>query len=308
MAILHLGDEERGAVWRDVFAREMPELEFRCLEDVGDGADIRYLVAWTIPEGLLATLPNLEILFSVGAGIDQLDLEAIPVDLRIVRMIEPGITGTIAEYVAMAVLALHRDLPFYTTEQAAERWSYREVLHAHERNVGIMGLGVLGQAALALLGKLGFRLLGWSRSKHVIDGVRTYAGSDEFVLFLEQCDILVCMLPLTEATRGILCRETFAAMPCGASLVNVGRGGHLVQDDLLDALNSGKLSAAILDVSNPEPLPAGHPFFTDPRIVLTPHIAGITRKDSAVHSLLDNLRREQDGLPLSGEVVRPHGY
>lgn len=308
MQVLHCGDETRGKAWQEVIAGQLPEVELRCWPDGGDVAHIRHLVAWTIPDDLMAALPNLEVLFSIGAGIDQLDLDRLPPNLRIVRMIEPGITGTMADYVAMAVLALHRDLLQYLADQRAGVWAPRNTLHARERRVGVLGLGELGRASLASLAPHGFQLSGWSRSEQAIAGVQCFHGQQQFGHFLGQCDILVCLLPLTDDTRGILCRETFDQMPDGARLVNVARGGHLVQDDLLAALDSGKLAAAMLDVTDPEPLPPGHPFYSHPAICLTPHTAGVTRIDSAVHVLIDNLRRELAGLPLSGEVDRKRGY
>lgn len=308
MQVLHCGDETRGKAWQAVIASQLPEVELRCWPDGGDVAHIRHLVAWTIPDDLMAALPNLEVLFSIGAGIDQLDLDRLPPNLRIVRMIEPGITGTMADYVAMAVLALHRDLLQYLADQRAGVWAPRNTLHARERRVGVLGLGELGRASLASLAPHGFQLSGWSRSEQAIAGVQCFHGQQQFGHFLGQCDILVCLLPLTDDTRGILCRETFDQMPDGARLVNVARGGHLVQDDLLAALDSGKLAAAMLDVTDPEPLPPGHPFYSHPAICLTPHTAGVTRIDSAVHVLIDNLRRELAGLPLSGEVDRKRGY
>lgn len=307
-AILHTGDPVRGKLWQEIVSREMPEVDFRCWPDVGDAEDIRYLIAWTLDADLLASLPNLEVLFSIGAGIDQLAVDRIPEGLRIVRMIEPGITGTMADYVSMAVLALHRDLPQYIADQRAGVWNPRKTLHAHERRVGILGLGELGRASLAALAPHGFQLSGWSRSRHEITGVNCYDGEEGFKHFLGQCDILVCLLPLTDATRGILCRETFSHLPDGARLLNVARGGHLVQDDLLEALDTGKLAAAMLDVTDPEPLPPGHPFYSHPAIFLTPHTAGVTRIDSAVYTLIDNLRGDMAALPLAGEVDRERGY
>jgi len=308
MHILHYGDEARGIAWQQTVAHELPEIRFTCWPDVGDAASVRYLVAWTLPDELIAGLPNLEIVFSIGAGIDQLDLERLPPRLRVVRMIEPGITDTMADYVAMAVLALHRDLPFHIAEQRAGRWSWRDVPPARQRRVGMMGLGELGRAALAALAPHGFQLAGWSRAPRTIDGVECFAGDAGLLPFLARSEILVCLLPLTDDTRHILNRVTFAAMPRGARLVNVARGGHLVQADLIEALDNGRLSAAILDVADPEPLPADHPFFSHPAIILTPHVAGITRTDSAVHALIDNLRCAIVGEPLIGEVDRRRGY
>lgn len=308
MQVLYYGDEARGRAWQEEVTRALPQIDFRRWPDVENPAEIRYVVAWTLPDDLIAEIPNVEILFSVGAGIDQLDPARLPERLRVVRMIEPGITDTMADYVAMGVLALHRDLPFHLAEQRAGRWTWRDVAPSYQCRVGVMGLGELGRAALAKLGHLGFRLSGWSRSQHRIDGVECFAGDEGLPAFLAGCDILVCLLPLTAETRHILNSATFAAMPKGARLLNAARGGHLQQDDLLAALDSGQLAAAVLDVTDPEPLPAGHPFYTHSAILMTPHVAGITRTDTAVQSLIDNLDRLLKGEPFVGEVDLGRGY
>lgn len=307
-SILHCGDEERGTLWRDVFAREMPEVDFRCWPDLGDPQEIRFLVAWTLTPELIASLPNLEILFSIGAGVDQLDLGLVPPHVRVVRMIEPGITVTMAQYIVMATLALHRDLPFYVAEQRAGRWTQRDVLLCSERTVGFLGLGELARASIKALAPLGFKVLGWSRSGANIAGVETYAGAEGLDPFLARCEILVCLLPLTDDTRGILCRSLFERLPRGAAIINAARGGHLVADDLCAALDDGRLSAAFLDVASPEPLPEGHPFYSHPAIFLTPHIAGVTRRETAVHALIGNLQRVLAGEEPDGEVDRSRGY
>lgn len=308
MRLVHCGDEARGREWGAAIAAALPAIEFSHWPDVARPEEVRHLVAWTLPDELIAALPNLEVLFSVGAGIDQLAPDRLPQGLRVVRMIEPGITDTMADYVSLAVLALHRHLPFHLAMQRAGQWQWRDVPPARERTVGVMGLGELGRASLAALAGHGFRLAGWSRSHHDLPGVSCFSGEQGLADFLARTEILVCLLPLTDETRGILCRETFDRMPRGASIVNVARGGHLVQDDLLAALEDGQLSAAFLDVTTPEPLPPGHPFYAHPAIVLTPHVAGITRRDSAVQVLIANLRRELAGEPLVGEVDLRRGY
>jgi glyoxylate/hydroxypyruvate reductase A len=308
MRLLHIGDPERGRLWRDAVQSALPEVRFDCWPEVERPEEIRHVIAWTLPDEVLAALPNMEVLFSVGAGIDQLDLSRLPGGLRVVRMVEPGIIDTMADYVSMAVLALHRDLPFHLANQRAGKAQWRDVPPARQRRVGIMGLGELGQAALAALAAHGFQLSGWSRSPREIAGVTCHSGQAGMAAFLAESEILVCLLPLTEDTRGILNRETFARMSRGAMLVNAARGGHLVQDDLLEALAEGQISAAVLDVTSPEPLPEGHPFWTHPAVLMTPHVAGITRRDSAVQVLIDNLRRELAGEPLLGEVDLSRGY
>jgi glyoxylate/hydroxypyruvate reductase A len=223
-------------------------------------------------------------------------------------MVEPGIINGMVEYVTLAVLALHRDLFDYLASQEARTWRPLEVPPASARRIGVMGMGVLGQAVLKRLATFGFQLRGWNRSPREISGVTCFAGAEAFRPFLAECDMLVCLLPLTPATRGVLNAELFAALPRGAALINVGRGGHVDQPALLAALDSGQLSRAILDVVDPEPLPAEHPLWTHPRIVLTPHVASMTQPETAAPVLLENLRRHQRGEPMHGVIDRSRGY
>jgi glyoxylate/hydroxypyruvate reductase A len=308
MALLYMADPVRGDTWRRVLAERAPELDVRFWPDVGNPAEIRWLVAWEAPEDPLATFPAIEIVFSVGAGVDQFDLTRIPPQVSVVRMIEPGIAEGMIEYAVMAVLALHRDLPAYIDQQHRRRWQPILARPAIERRVGVMGLGRLGQAVLERLAPFGFPLAGWNRSPRDLPRVESFAGAASLPGFLARTDLLVCLLPLTDETRGMLDRRLFAGLPKGAALVNVGRGGHLVADDLLAALDDGTLSAVVLDVTEPEPLPADHPFWNHPRILLTPHVASQTRPETAALAVLDNLRRHAAGEPLIGLVDRARGY
>lgn len=308
MTLLYTSDPERGRIWRDIFAAEASDIGFFDPSEPHDPATIRYLAAWAPSAELIASLPKLEILFSIGAGIDQFEMGRLPQHVRVVRMIEPGIMAGMVEYVTMAVLALHRNLIDYREAQKAARWAPVTLVPAGERRIGVMGLGKLGQAVLKALAPFGFPLSGWSRSPHAIDGVTCHAGETGLQAFLESCDMLICLLPLTGETRGILCRETLSRLPLGAGLINVGRGGHLVEQDLLSLLDEQHLSGAFLDVTDPEPLPADHPFWAHPRIVITPHIASMTRADSAARALIANIRRHEAGEPMDGEVARNRGY
>lgn len=308
MSVLYKADPDRGRVWAEIFSRRAPEIEFYVWPETGDMAKVDYLVAWEPPPALVEKLPNLKVLFSSGAGVDHLDFSTIPADVPIVRMVESGIVDGMIEYATLAVLALHRDLFDYMRQQAAGKWQPIKVVPAAARRVGVMGLGVLGQAVLARLGTFGFSLSGWSRTTKDIPGVVCHAGADTLEFFLNQCDILICLLPLTDETKGILGRHTLAALPRGAALINVGRGAHLDQQALLDALDSGHLSAAVLDVCVPEPLPAPHPFWRHPRILMTPHIASMTQPETAALVVLDNIARHRNGEPLLGVIDRFKGY
>lgn len=308
MALLYMADPVRGEIWRRLLAGLAPDLDVRIWPDTGDRSEIRWLAAWEVHGDPVAEFPRLEIIFSTGAGIDQFDLARIPAEVAVVRMIEPGLVEGMVEYAVMAVLALHRDLPAYLGQQKDGRWLPHLARPAAARRIGVMGLGQLGQAVLDRLATFGFPLAGWSRAPRALPRVDTFHGRDGLPDFLSRTDILVCLLPLTGETRGILDRRLFSALPRGAALVNVGRGGHLVAPDLLAALDDGTLSGAVLDVADPEPLPPGHPFWTHPRIMLTPHVASQTRPETAVLSLLDNLRRHAAGAPLIGGVDRARGY
>ena len=308
MTFLYKSDPVRGEVWARHFAEHAPDVAFRMWPDVGDPAQVRYLAAWTMPADLVKALPNLEVLFCVGAGIDQLDLSQVPDSVPVVRMVEPGLVAGMVEFATLAVLALHRDWLTYAAQQRERKWQALRVARAASRRVGVLGLGVLGQAVLEKLHGFGFPCAGWSRSARRLEGIECHSGEDGLPSFLARTDILVNLLPLTASTRGILSRELFDALPRGAAVVNVGRGGHLEAGDLIAALDSGHLSAAILDVTDPEPLPPDHPFWTHPRIAVTPHIASETQPETSAGVVIDNIRRHQRGEPLVGLVDRRRGY
>lgn len=308
MSFLYKADPVRGAEWTRLFAAKAPDIPFHIWPETGSADDVRYLAAWVPPQDIAQRFPNLELFFSTGAGIDQFDLAALPPELPVVRMAEPGVVAGMVEYATMAVLALHRDLPTYIRQQREANWAAHRVHPASKRRVSVLGLGVLGCAVLNQLRTLGFPLAGWSRTRREVDGVACYAGQAELPAMLANTDILVCLLPLTQETRGILDATLFRHLPRGASLVHVGRGAHLDHQELLGALETGWLSGAVVDVTDPEPLPADHPFWGHPKILLTPHIASMTQPETAVELVLDNIRRHQAGAPLIGLVDRSRGY
>ena len=307
MALLYKADTERGQQWQALFAEHAPDIEVRLWPEVGDPAEIRYLMAWQPPQNL-GDFANLEVVFATSAGVDQFDLNQLPEQVPVVRMQDPGIVQGIVEYACMAVLSLHRQLPLYLYQQRQGQWQEQPWMPARQRRVGVMGLGMLGKAVLQHLRPFGFNLRGWSRSPQQLDGVECFAGAEQLPTFLGQCDMLICLLPLTEHTRGLLDARTLGALPRGASLINLGRGAHVVEHDLLHALDSGQLSHAILDVTQEEPAAAQHPFWQHPNIWLTPHIGAVTLPESAFAPLLDNLRRHQQGRPMSGVIEKNQGY
>jgi glyoxylate/hydroxypyruvate reductase len=307
MAFLFNSDAARGAVFREAFARELPDLEFfHCSEDV-DPDQVRYLLTWTVPDDI-SRYRNLEVLFSIGAGVDQFNRESIPDQVKVVRMVEDGIIRMMQEYVAMSVLTLHRDMLAYREQQKRYTWQPFPAPQATERRVGFLGLGMLAQAAIERLKPFQFPLAGWSRSKKEIEGITCFHGADQLAGFLKQTDILVCLLPLTEQTRGVLNAQLFSLLPTEARLLHVGRGPQLDQHALIEALDSGRLAAAMLDVTDPEPLPESHPLWPHPKVMITPHIASVTQPHTAAQSVIENIRRHRAGENLIGLVDRALGY
>ena len=248
--VVYKSDAERGAVWHAVFAAEAPELRLVDWSPQAAAA-ARYLVAWTPPADLARAMPGLAAYFNIGAGIDHLPMAEIGETVSIVRMIDPELTRSMVEYVMLAVLAQHRDLPAYLEAQRGGRWAALPVRRAADHPVGILGLGVLGQAVAKALISLGFPVRGWSASAKRVDGVESFAGREALPAFLGATRSLVCLLPLTEDTRGILDAALFAALPQGAGLVNVGRGGHLVEADLVAALDSAPRSCPARSTRSP---------------------------------------------------------
>ena len=309
MALLFRSSVDSEACWKPQLARLMPELEVRIWPEVGDPAEIDYALVWRPEPGFLASLPNLKLILSLGAGVDHILTDShLPGGVPIVRLVDPYMTDAMSEYVVLQVLRLHRQDLAYRAQQERRMWLELDQKNAAERAVGILGFGELGQDAARKLQGLGFDVALWGRRQRTAEGLLGYAGSTGLSALLDRSEILVCLLPLTAETEGILNASTFATLPKGAALINAARGGHLVEEDLLAALASGRLSAAVLDVFPDEPLPADHPFWHHPRIVVTPHVAAATHPPTAAPIILDNIRRLEAGLPLLNQVDPARGY
>ncbi len=309
MALLFKSDIDRGDSWRRVLLELEPELDLREWPEIGDPNDIEYALVWKPPQGELKTYPNLKAIFSLGAGIDHLASDPeLPKDVPVVRMVEPGLTAGMTEFVIMSVLYHHRFMLDYAAQARAHQWREIDQVPAWERRVGIMGLGVLGGDAAEVLVGLRFDVAGWSGSPKNLPGVTSFHGADGFLPFLNRSDILVCLLPLTPETTDILDARAFAALPKGAALISVGRGPQVVEEDLLAALDSGHLDGATLDVFREEPLPADSPFWDHPRVVVVPHVASMTIARGACEFVIDNIRRFEAGQPLRHVVDLNKGY
>ncbi|MEP3112231.1 glyoxylate/hydroxypyruvate reductase A [Nisaea sp.] len=294
---------ERAAVWAQVFA-EAGEPLYCGADQVIDPADIRYLACWTPPADL-GIYPNLELVISVGAGVDQ--MPTMPEGVRLCRTLSPGIDEMVRDWVVMATLMLYRDMPTYLSQATSGHWKAHDVPLARNGRVGIMGMGRIGRLVAKTLGGLGFNVAGFSRSGTAVEGVRIF-GVDALEPFLHESDVLICLLPLTDETRGLLNAELFSKMPKGAHLVHAGRGAQLDMADLRSALDSGRLGSAMLDVTNPEPLPEDHWAWTDPRVIVSPHVAASTDHREGAEHALAVLRSSRAGAALPGLVDTTVGY
>jgi glyoxylate/hydroxypyruvate reductase len=309
MALLFRSSVDSEARWTPQLARLMPELEVRIWPAVGDPADIDYALVWRPEPGLLASLPKLKLILSLGAGVDHILCDPhLPPQVPIVRLVDPYLTDAMSEFVVLLVLRLHRQDVDYRAQQRVGVWRELEQKNAGERPVGILGFGEIGQDAARKLKGLGFDIALWGRRAKTVEGLTGYAGRAGLSSLLARSEILVCLLPLTAETEGILNASTLALLPKGSGLINAGRGRHLVEEDLIPALDSGRLSAAVLDVFRDEPLPPAHAFWHHPRILVTPHIAGTTNPGTAAPIILDNIRRFEAGLPLLNQVDSARGY
>lgn len=309
MALLFLSTLDDPRSWREALVGHDPELDYRVWPDMGDARDIEAALVWHPPAGLLASLPNLKLIQSLGAGIDHLlgDPE-LPQGVPLARLVDPELTRQMVEYVCLAVMSRQRRIDRYRQDQAARRWKPEIPLRPDQCRVSVLGLGEIGGAAAEDLARRGYAVAGWSRSPRTLAGVETFHGRQGLAGLLARTDILVCMLPLTPETEDLLNRALFEALPEGAYVINVGRGGQLVEADLLAAIDSGHLAGAWLDVFRTEPLPEDHGFWSHPAITVTPHIAGWTVPDSAAALVVENMRRVQAGKAPHHKVTLDHGY
>jgi glyoxylate/hydroxypyruvate reductase A len=316
LALLITGGTENWAPlrWRERFMRVCPERPVALIpDDAIDAASVRYAAVWKPKLGALSGFPNIEIIFNLGAGVDAVmaDLTLPPVPL--VRVAVDDLTQRMTEYIVMHVLMHHRRQGYYAESQRNKIWAPKLQWAARDLRVGVMGLGVLGRDAAEVLARIGFDVAGWSSTWKSIAGIKCFAGESQLGEFLRRTDVLVCLLPLTPQTRGILNRTTFAKLARdgklgGPVIINAGRGGLQNEDDLLAALDDGTLSAATLDVFATEPLPPESPFWSHPKVTLSPHNAADTDPDAISLYVAEQIARHERGEPLQNVVDRSAGY
>ena len=311
MALLIVGlDHIIGAAtaWSDTFRQQIPDLEIRFWPDAGDLKDIVYLAFMHPDFNALPPFPNLKAMFSRAAGVEDIvDHPKLP-KVPLGKVEPPGGDPMMTEYVVMHVLRLHREMPAYQAAQARREWLRQPITRPDRRRVGFLGFGMMAKAPALVLKSLGFPVSAWVRSPRKAEEVPIFHGPDQIEQFLNQTDIAVCLLPLTAETMGIFNARTFAMMPKGAMLVNVGRGRHVVDKDLIAALDSGQLSYAALDALWPEPLPPESPLWSHPKITVMPHVARRPTVAQLVTEIVANIRSLKAGGGLLQEVDLKLGY
>ena len=309
MQILFHAPNSNPEAWRTALGRAMPGADVRIWQ-AGDDAPADYAVVWKPPKEMLSAQRGLKAIFNIGAGVDSI-LElgaALPPDVPIVRLDDAGMGVQMAEYVTHAVLRYLRRFDEYDAQARTQQWRFLKPYSKTDFTVGILGLGLLGQRIAASLAELEFPLCGWSRTPKDVPGIACHHGKDGLDAFLAQTRVLVCVLPLTAETARILNRDTLSRLPRGAFLVNVARGGHLVEADLLELVQDKHITAATLDVMDEEPLPSEHPFWREPRITLTPHVAALTLRDESARQIAGKIALLERGDTVPGMVDRLKGY
>jgi len=294
--------------WRDTFEEQFPNLEIRIWPNAGEPADIEYLAFMRPDFDVLPSFPNLKAMLTRQAGVNSfVDHPKLP-NAPLGKLEPPGGDPMMTEYVVMHALRFHREMPAYQARQAKREWHRGAITRPEERRIGFLGYGVMAKAPALVLKSLEFNVSAWVRTPKEDAEVPIFHGLDQLEPFLNQTDIAVCLLPLTNETEGIFCARTFAMMPKGAMLINVGRGKHVVDDDLINALDSGQLSYAALDALWPEPLPPESPLWLHPQVTVMPHVARRPTVVQLVTEIVANIRRLEAGESLLQEIDIEAGY
>ncbi len=307
-ALVFYSAVDDGEAWRAALNAELPELDVRIDPDVGDPADIRYALVWTPPAGFFARFPNLQLVVNLGAGVDSLMRRDDLLPVKFARLNDPGMEAMMASYVIFAVTRYARDIPVFERAKRRGEWDYVHPRPLYEIKVGVLGLGELGAASAKALAGMGYTVSGWSRSPKDIAGVTAFTGREGLERVLGESEIVVCLVPLTPETHHLLGAAELALMPRGAKLVNVSRGPLVDEVALVEALRSGHLAEATLDVFETEPLPNGHPLWNLDNVLITPHVASITVPALAARDVAESVRRVRQGLPPLHEVDPRRGY
>lgn len=306
MKITFCCTDTKAEPWLQGLAAALPGAEISVWQSGAPKAD--YAVVWAPPQQFMDEQPALKALLNIGAGVDALLKLRLPPKALVVRLDDAGMAVQMAEYVCHAVIRHFREFDGYEADTQAGRWGYRKPRLRSDYPIGVMGLGVLGERVAKALAQFEFPINGWSRSPKAIDGVRGFAGADQFNDFLAASRVLVNLLPLTPDTTNVINKGTLARLQPGAYVINVARGAHLVDEDLVAAIDSGHVAGATLDVFRTEPLPAGHAFWTHPRITITPHTSARTLRDESIAQIARKMVALERGEAVAGIVSPVRGY
>ncbi|MDR5589498.1 glyoxylate/hydroxypyruvate reductase A [Christiangramia sp. SM2212] len=295
--------------WVNALKNQHPGMNVYVYPEDHDTEEVEFALSWNHPRGLYKNYPNLKVIASMGAGVDHiLSDSALPEGVEITKVVDDTLTEDMGDFVLSQVMNHIRGLHHYVKSQNKKEWEKFQYKRPQDTTVGIMGLGVLGNAVADKLHKNFFKVNGWSRTEKNCENVKSYFGKDQLEEFLQNSEILVCLLPLTEDTENILNADLFDMLPEGAYVINVGRGEHLVEHDLMEMIDNGHLSGASLDVFREEPLPDEHPFWEHTKINITPHIASLTMPESVVPQIAENYDRMKEEEPLKNKVELDKGY
>lgn len=290
------------------FQRLAPDIQVWTSIDDAPPEEVEVVIAWSIKPGILSSFPNLRMVCAATAGVDKIMPSDLPADVPVTRVVDPDQPTGISHYVLAMALRHIRGLALYAEQQRRGEWIRHPSRDISRCRIGVLGLGSVGSAVATTFAKLGFPVLGWSRSAKQLEGVTSCVGDQGLAEVLALSNVLVCTLPLTDKTRGLLNRDTLSQLPTGAFVINVGRGEHIVEADLLELLDSGHLAGAALDVFSKEPPQPDDPIWSHPRIEATPHIATEPSYELAGQQCIENVRRLHDGRPLLNQVDRQKGY
>ena len=309
MAIIIASDIKNLEPWTSALKKADASVEIMTMDEVKDKSLVEFVLAWNYPHGRFREYPRLKTIYSMGAGVDHLLNDPfLPENIKVVRIIDPRLSQDMYEFALAVIMNRLRMLTHFRENQKQGTWKKKRYMRISDVRIGMMGAGEIGNHIALKLHKSEFKVTGWGRTRGQTTPYRKYYGSGQFEDFLKATDILICLLPLTPATENIINKQNMQMLPKNAWIVNLGRGGHVVDEDLIDMLDSGHLDGANLDVFREEPLPADHPFWSHPKIYLTPHLASLPDPESVAPQIIENYHRTIENKPLINLVDRKRGY
>lgn len=309
MSLLLIVPDRTVPSWEKAIHKIDADIEIDIWPAIRNKERVQFAVCWNQPKHLLDSFPNLKAVSSLGAGVDHLlSDESLPASVDICRVVSSSLVQQMNEYIMGAVISIRRHFTRYARQKDQQQWQVHDHGKASSTQIGVMGLGAIGGPVARQLAQSGYSVSGWSRTSKDFANIRCFAGRDQLTNFLQKVQILICLLPLTKKTEGILNLELFKQIQSPGWIINVARGDHLVDEDLIYALDSNLLHGAWLDVFSEEPLPDKHPFWNRSNIIITPHVASITPPEEAAGQIVENYKRALSGMDLNNAVDQTLGY